>query len=539
MRTILVLVTLFSVCTASAATKKKLSSKKLIQNIFTTFEEGKYEIVIEILDDLESRIKKNSKLGKQIQSLVYYWKGMSYSRLNDYELAEEFLKKAVDAKYDSQDLYYEYGQVLYVSEKYKRARIAFKKSVKKKFKMAVSLYYIASISKELKDYKKSVSFYNMLEKLPKEKTQDVIQAARLEIGDIYLMQVEKRRDPFNSIKKYVIPQYRKALEVNEQNRLAEKIREKIENLERKYEITLFRMRNGKPTARPPQYIKATLLYGADDNVTLTSEENKKDLEAKEYAANYYTASFFSRYSFYPSSSFSMAPEVSAAYTKYNSEEIGIMSKNNYFLKGAIKTNFEHIYNDAPATFYFDLDYTYTADDADEDENLDFASTAYGLTLSEELQIFENNPSTFRFNYTTTAAEVETLSTASYGLSYEQIVLLKFCTVFWYNNYNITRFDDATAKASDSNTVTSRVDLIFPTLWGLFNPTVYASIANTNYIEDTDKGITGLTTYGLNMNRPVGRKLYLTADLSSATQVADQDDDNYEKMLMTFSLDYIY
>jgi hypothetical protein len=522
-----------------AAKKKKGQTKALIQTVFTKFEDGKYEEVITTLNKLEKRIKPNSKQGKKIKGLVYYWKAMSYSRLNDFDIAETFFIKALEQKYFSKDIYYEYGQVLYVSLKYKRARVAFKKSVKAKYKIGVSLYYIAFISQELKDYKKAVSFYNMIEKLPSAESKDVIQAARMQIGDIYLKQIERQRDPFRGVEKYVIPQYKKAHKYDEESKLAEEIRNKIENLQRKYELILFKMRNGKQTSRPPYFVRANILYGQNDNVTRISEDNKDTAEEKDYSSSYYEVGVFSRYSFYPNSAFSYAPEFSAQLTQFSSDSVSILPSNKYFIKGALKMNYEHLYKTLPATFYMDFDYTYNADDAAAEEEFAASNNTYGATFSEELQLFTNNPSTFRFRYESLAAEEETGSSSTLTLSYEQVVLLKRTTLFFTNSYAMTSMSDSDSESLNTNTLTSRLDAILPSVYNLFNPSLYVSLTNTDYVEDSDRGVLSLTTLGMNLNRPVGRHLYLTLDYSVGTQTADLDDDNYTQQLITLNLDLIY
>ena len=117
----------------------KVKTKEVITKVFSHFDKGQYEEVNKILDEVQKKIKKSSENFNNIQGLVFYWKGMSLSRMNEFEAAEEYFIKALKLKYFTNDIYYEYGQVLYVSNKYKRARIAFKKSVKANYKAAVSL----------------------------------------------------------------------------------------------------------------------------------------------------------------------------------------------------------------------------------------------------------------------------------------------------------------------------------------------------------------------------------------------------------------
>jgi hypothetical protein len=86
--------------------------------------------------------------------------------------------------------------------------------LKKKFKRGVSLYYIAFISKELGQNNRASTFFRAIGKLDKSEASEVIQAAEMQIGDIYLEQVEKRIDAFRAVETYVIPQYERALALN-------------------------------------------------------------------------------------------------------------------------------------------------------------------------------------------------------------------------------------------------------------------------------------------------------------------------------------
>lgn len=530
---------LFIVFLVSLQMVHAASSKDLIAKVFTKYQSGSYEETIGILNKLQKMIKPNSKKGKEIQGLIYYWKAMSYARLNEFEQAEKFFTNAIKVKYKATDMFYEFGQVLYVSEKLKKARIAFKKSVKQKYKVGVSLYYIGYISQELKEYKKAVNFYNMIEKLPEKEKAEVVQAARMQIGDVYLLQVERQRDAYNAVKDYVIPQYEKALDWDDESKLASEIKTKIENLQRKYEIILFRMRNGRTTARPPYFIRANVLYGTNDNITSLDDETKRTSATEDYSSPYYSAGIFSRYSIYPSSAFSYAPELSANYTKHLSDSDSIKPFNTYSYTAALKTNYEFLYNNAPATIFTDFDYTYNADDADADDSFAFASTNYGVSVSSQLEFSKTNPSTFRFRYQTTDAEDDTGDFTTLSLGYEQIVNFKAVTLFFFNQYAINSYIDPDAETSNNTAFTSRLDNIFPTFYGLFNPTLYVSYTATNYTENEDKGVTGLVTYGVNLNRPISKKWYLTLDASQRSQSGELDSDVFTGQTVTFNLDYIY
>lgn len=533
---ILILLFMLSLNTAYSQTK----TEKIINIVLKQFENGKYNKSLEVLNKFSKKLEnKNSKKANQLKGLLNYWKGMSYSRINEFDKAIEYFSKAIELKYETEDLFYEYGQVLYVNEKYYEAQKAFKKSFDQGHKRGVSLYYIGFISQELKNYKKAVSYYSMIEKLSDDEKKDVLQASRMQIADLYLLQVEKLPDAFSSIQKYVIPQYQKALDWDKESTLAKDIQIKIRSIQKKYELLLFKMRNGKPTSIPPYYLRANILYGSNDNVSTLSKESKASKTSEDYSSNYITTGLFGRYSFYPNSSFSLSPELSASYTKYLSDNDNIIIYNNYFFKSALKMNYEHIYNSAPATFYIDLDYTYNADDTDADKTLEFSDSIVGITLSEEMQIFQGNPTTFRIGYSQTEGEDSSDSLDEYNFTLEQVYISGTSTWFWYNDFSLTRYKEISSEQFNSNKFTTRLDYIMSTLWGLFNPSLYTSLAATNYIEDSERGVTNLTTYGLNLNRPLFSKWYGTLDMSYSTQTGKSESDEYDQTIISFNLEYIY
>jgi hypothetical protein len=144
-----------------------------------------------------------------------------------------------------------------------------------------------------------------------------------------------------------------------------------------------------------------------------------------------------------------------------------------------------------------------------------------------------------FDYSITTGEETTNSFNSIGLTYEQVYPIGRTSLFFTNSYELNTYEDASSETLNTTVLTTRVDSIFPTFFGLFNPTLYFSFSNTDFTEDADTGVKALTSYGINMNRPLTRKTYLTVDLSQSSQSAKTDSDNYEQQVITFNIDYIY
>lgn len=509
-----------------------ISTYASMNDALTDYSRGNYESAAKKLETIKIKDEK-------MKGLVHYWRGIVYSRLNDFENAAKYLRSAIEVGHESDDIFYEYGQTLYVANNYKNARIAFKKSFNRNYKRGVSLYYIAIISKELKEIKKAVKFFNMIEKLPSSESADVLQASKLQIADIYLEKIESLPDSIKDIEKYVIPQYREALVVNEDSRLADEIQYKIEELQRKYELVLFRMRNGRPTARPPYYLRANVLYGTDNNVNLLSPDNQIGRVEDDIASPFVRSGVFGRYSFYPSSAISFAPELNVTTVKYFSDSDDIKALNNYGITTGATMNFEHLFNEEAATFFINFSYTYNSNFNTNEEGYVYSGNDVFVTLSEELRFWKMHPTTLRFRYGNSTAENMQNSFNSYGFIWEQIVNLNKTILFFTNSYTVNAFKEIQSEALDSNQFSTRLDSIFPTFYGLFNPTLYAGFTNSDYYEDSGRGTTKLTTLGMNLNRPLSKSLYLTLDYSLNEQAGKLPEDTYTRHIYSVNLDFIY
>lgn len=514
-----------------------LNRRKIVTEITKIFEKGEYLKTAQAILDAEKKLYYHKKLNRKVRGRLNYMKGISYARLNEFVLSIRAFERALQAKFKSDDIYYEYGQALYADEKFLKARLAFKKSVKKRYKIAVSLYYIAYISQQMKDYKKAVAFYDLIEKLPNEEKKDVIQASRMQVADIYLEQIKEVSDKEKSIKEYVLPQYRKALDWDHSSSMAFDIRSKIERLERQFGLVLFKMRNGRLTNRPPYILSTTYTYGMDNNVngknltTLTNPENE--------AAAYHQLSVFGRYSLYPNNIISIAPEFSLDIQRYVSEDSSIYAnnRNTYSFGGTI--NYEHSYFKRPATFSVNASYGATQNDSDEDKVIEPSDTSLSFTVSEELEFIKNWPSTFRYRLTNIKDANNVLNGNTTNLIWEQLVLMRYLTLFTYMSLDSTHYDTAAAQASDTSGYTARLDLIFSSLLGLFDLNLFTSLTSTNFVNQPAKGTLVLSSMGAGLSYKMTKKWYLSFNYNLDSQKADLTSDVFSKTLSTFSLNYVY
>lgn len=454
----------------------------LFKEAAALFAAGKYKSTTDELNAVETKIRSEINPSKNQLGLVNYWKGVCYARLQDFPEAIKSFDTALQFNYSPLDLNYEYGQALFAADKLNEARLQFRESLNKKFKRAVSLYYIAFISKELGDKKKAITFFKAIEKLDPIEAKEVRQAAELQIGDIYLEQVEKHPDAFKSIEKYVIPQYKTALEYDKTSSLAPQIKEKIVNLQKKYDLVMFRLVNGRPTLIPPYFLRAATETGIDSNVTFSPTEQEV-AESKKQSA-YTKADFIGRYTFYHRNIMSISPEFRFNYTRYWNRIPEIYRSDNTLMAPALRTAYEHTLWNKPASTLFDYDYSYARRDIDQEEKLKFASRAHTLMLGERFNFFAIGETILRIRRRLFESYNSDQDSNSTSFVYEQIHSAGSNTLLYMFEYNMTRVED---DIYDTNSMTFRTDFIMSRVRDWFTPSFGVSVMSNKPINDSARG----------------------------------------------------
>lgn len=510
---------------------KSVASLQDFQSIFEAYNEGRYRDVITELDQLENKYTQDKeKLG-----IIAYWKALSLGKINESETAVQHFQKSIKLGYIPEDLYYELGQMFYASRRLNEARNAFRTSVSKDFKVAVSLYYMGVISLEQGDDKRAVAFFQMVEDLKDEEKSAVIQAARAQIGDIFLRQVEGKHDYFASIENSVIPQYYKAYTWDPDSKLGQDLKARIEKLQKRYDLVLFKMRNGRETQNPPHFMRLNVGVAHDSNVNRVSDTSSRSVTHESSLVSNY--GFFGRYSFYPSDAYSVATELQTNFYKFHSDDPAVKMNDQFDLRGGIKLNFEHSYRDRPATTYLEYDYSYGANAMNPDEKLKKFDGTHMFGISEEIPFFKENPSIFRFRYYAVKGVDELNSFQSQSYIWEQLYTLGTINLYSYLSQDINRY--SVDKNMDNNTLSGRLDFIFPTIANLFNSNVYISYSQTSFELDQQRDKTSAYTLGLSLNRPFSKRLFGTLTLEQTEQTGELDIDTFKKRVIGMNLEYFF
>jgi tetratricopeptide (TPR) repeat protein len=499
------------------------------------FQQGKYRATITELTEVEAKLLETKTETKAQRGFVAYWKAICFNKIQDFSEAIAHFDKALQSDFAPDDLHYEFGQALFAADKLPDARIQFRESLKKKFKRGVSLYYIAYISKELGEKKKAVGFYKAIDKLDSEESKEVKQAAEMQIADIYLEQVEKHPDAFKVIESYVIPQYKHAFEIDKDSNLAPQIQNKILALQAKYDLVLFKLRNGRPTLIPPYFARLALEYGVDSNVTFAPTEQEVS-ESKKKSA-FVRTDAMGKYTFYYQNFLSIAPEFRFNYTRYMNRVPEIYRNDNYLLAPAIRTGYEHTLFKKPASLLLDYDYNEAKRDVEENEELVYAFRAHTLMLGERFHYFRAGESTVRLRRRIFDSYLDTSDSTTTSFVFEQIISTPVNTYVIYSSYDMTRVDD---NNYDTNSFTFRGDVIMARVKDWFTPSFGLVITRTNPLNNTDRG----TEYMYNPSARLSKVLKKNVRGNLKFDYQDNKSNDtanfaYKKYTYSFELEYIF
>lgn len=498
------------------------------------FSQGKYQSTVEELSAIESKMGTNGN--KQSLGLIQYWKGICNNRLQNFPDAIANFDKSLQLDYAPVDLHYEYGQALYAAEKLQDARIQFRESLKRKFKRGVSLYYIGYISKELGERKKAYTFLKSIDKLEAEEQKEVKQAAEMQIGDIYLEQTEKRADAFKTVETYVIPQYQKAFEVDPESSLAPLIQEKIVKLQRKYDLILFKLRNGRPTLNPPYFMRIAQEFGQDSNVTFSPADTTVS-KAKQ-SSGYSKTDFIGRYTFYHKDFLSIAPELRFSNTYYFNRVPEIYRNDNYFIAPAIRTAYEHELFKKPASHLFDYDYNESKRDVNAKKKLEFSSRSHTLMLGERFNYFDFGETIVRLRHRMLQSYLDGSDSRMTSLVFEQIRSFKLNTLLLYVSYDRMRVD---TSIYDTNAITARGDIIFTRVRDWFTPSIGLALTTTDPINNrAARGREFLFNPSGRISKTFKKnwRANLKGDYQK-NQSKDKDNFAYTKMIYALELEYLF
>jgi len=505
---------------------------ELFKTAVGLYSEGKYKATVTELDRIESRLRK----GSHVRGLVYYWKGMSYNKLQEFQLAEKEFKKSISVGYIPQDLNYELGQALFALERMAEAKLRFNESFKRSFKMGTCLYYMAYISKEMGEKENAETLFRDVVRTQDPSEKDVRQAAQMQLADMNLLEAESRPDVFRVVEAEIIPQYQGAIEFSPGSPVATRAQEKIVSLQKKYELVLFQLRNGRPTLIPPYFLRAAQEVALDSNVTFSPTETT--IAKSKQSSLFSKTEFLGRYTFYHKNYFSYAPEFRFNNTYYFNRVPEIYRNDNYLLSPSLRTAYEHTLFGNPASHLFDFDFTHAERDVNEKQKLEFSFRSFTFMAGEKFKFFPEGETILRTKLRIFQSYLSPSDSKTFSFVGEQLFALKSFTFMFYSSFDFTRVE---ADIFDTNAMTLRGDLLLPKYKDWFTPSVGLGLTVTDPINDRSaRGLETLLSPSVRLNRQLMKNWRLNSRLEyHRNNSKDKANFDYKRHLVGVELEYVY
>ncbi len=478
------------------------------------------------LGDYPQAIKILSQNQNEKLDLKYYLLGVCYKKTQDYQNASINFQRSLEYKDDFKDTYYELGQSLYATNELRKSRDAFLKSYKKNYLPAPSLYYVAHISHLLEDFTLAKKYYDLV---LKEKSADkkMRQISRYQMSDVLLMVARVKGNPQRYVKKYIIPQMKKSIQILPNSDLAKEIEQRINELEREFLLSDNVLRTGRKLPEKKFQFSAAMENSYDTNVisSATSPE----------ASYFYKYSGYGKYRFVIAKRYIIFPQLTGSYTKYQNSLSSVKQYNSYQYSPTLKISKDHFFNHQLASFFGEFSYTQKSSDIEQNDSLQSEYTMMKYSLGEEFNFFKIGASTVKGSLSQYNSYLESQNRSEYSLSYEQIFSFKNSHLgILYLGYDIIQY--TTSEDSNSSLLTFRGDYIVPQFfgkWSLSSSLTYTnSTSKISTIHNVNPGFDLSKVYLGNVKLTLG--YYFTLNL-----VPTDDTLNYNKHYLKTEIRYFY
>jgi hypothetical protein len=503
----------------------------LIKEVSTLYSQGKYQKVIERLNEL-----KQSEESVAIKAFVTYWQALSQKKLMQYNLALQSFTQARALGHSAKDFSYEFAQTAYAQENWELAQAEFRRSIAEGFKVAVCHYYLATIKQDQERLAEAETELKKALALTDAESREVHQPAQILLGDIYLQQVRKSEQVKDGVADVVVPQYRRALAVDENSELAPVIKEKIKKVRQEYRLAVFELINGRSTVEPRHVLKLSQEFSQDSNVTF-SPANTTVAKSKQQSA-YSKTDVFARYTFYYRNYLSFAPGARFNYTRYFNREPEIYRNDNQLLSPSLNLAYEHKVNDKPAATLFDYDYSDVRRDVNSEEKLEFSARTHTISLGEKFRWYHHNDTTVRLRWRQLESYLASSDSKTLSLSAEQLVSIKDHLLVFMTSYDRTRVNDA---VFDTDALMVRSDYFGPSIKGVITPSAGLGLTVTDPINArSTRGTELLVNPSLRFSHAPMQGLRVSAK-ADYQNYDSKDEDNfaYRKFIWGLEIDYLF
>lgn len=511
-----------------------------VTQFYQLFKSGDYDKALVEIEKI--------KIDDRSIGFKFYLKGITYSKVQEYEKAkkafEEALKYKIDLEEESfpKDFFYEYGQALYANNNLKEARKAFKRSVYIKFNRIQSLYYVGNISQILEEYVDATTTFI---ELIKEKDLDtkMAQVGRLQLAEsaLQILRTNTKLSKEQLIKEVdtrIIPVLQKAYDLDTKSSVASDIEKRRKEILKEFDIDPDVLVNGRriSSKRTSGYLSVKNKY--DNNVTNTNLQN--NTTATQYTSAFQDLALDLKYDLVIKRKITISPEIRSTFTQYdNNSDSPVYQNNSMSHNPSIKNKFEHSMFNNPASVLFDLDYSKNYKDYDKTKMRKSYAKSLSYSFGEQFTYFKIGDSTLNIKYKNYKAYTPDLDNHTYSLVFNQ-------TCIFSNQHMLIGLFEAdyikntNASSTNTNSYLIRFDYIVPEILPKFMLTTSLSSTIIDTLEQSNTRGTELTlTPGLELTRDINNHWKAILNYEYTSNSSKSDTYKYTKSVYGIEIKYIF
>lgn len=445
----------------------------LMAQALKQFKIGDYVEAIETL--------KKVRGDRKMMGTKYYLMGISYNRIQEYDEASKSFKSSIANGHATNDLWYEYGQALYAANDLTNARKVFNQSAQRNFKRWTSYYYVAHISQILEEWKQAQTFYK---KIIDSNAADsnITQVASFQMAETLLSMARKRfpenrEKQMEMVSKFVLPQFSRAINVDQNSSLTKDIRERKKEVQREFGLDPTKFRNGRAIPQNPWDTYVVLDFRYDNNITFSSDT--PSVQATQKDSNIVETEAYTQRKFIFNRRWIVAPELQWNLTYHQDRDsTEVYSNDSYKIAPAVHIKYEHTAFGDPASILLDYDYAYNARDKDAIKDMGFYASSNTWTLGWRAKWVQSGETTIKVKYKNYEAYLNTLNntTTSFTMDHVAILASQRIMVFFvsYDDIKVEQDSDS------SKSYLARIDYIIP---GIYNMYTLNLAMNVNMIDE--------------------------------------------------------
>lgn len=400
-----------------AFAKPSGADQKNLDAAMALFQKGAYSQAID-------RSSKINSADPETISAVALFKATAYSKMQAFDKALPFYKKAESLGSKAPNLNYDYGQALFATQNLKEAEVQFKKSVTKQFKQAASAYYVGYIRQLLEDRPGSQDFYRRIQKLSAD-PDNVKQPALYQIAELENEFYEKEKNKTRRLKlkdEKVLPLFKEARDFASGTPTHEQAVTKIEEIEKEIAEVFGRMVNGNPLPRKPYSLRVAQEFGFDSNVITEADDALLQVSYKDSFVS--KSSLLGKYQFNWKRRFSFIPELSASATYHSRRSSSRVYQNdNIVIAPALRMKWEHFSGGKAATGLFDIEYNLMLRDYEAQHKFPYYTRSLNFVVGERVTWFATGSTTIKASVKFTENYSPERNNYSPALSFQQNIKL--------------------------------------------------------------------------------------------------------------------